>query len=65
MIQDYGAPIGFRLATAHPERMAIINQNGVYEGRFRQRNGKVLEHFGQTKQTNGRCYITCFFSSKD
>ena len=33
MIQDYGAPIGFRLATAHPERItAIINQNGnVYE----------------------------------
>ena len=33
MIQDYGAPIGFRLATAHPERItAIINQNGnTYE----------------------------------
>ncbi|MCW2121084.1 alpha/beta fold hydrolase [Flavobacterium sp. 7A] len=33
MIQDYGAPIGFRLATAHPERItAIITQNGnAYE----------------------------------
>lgn len=33
MIQDYGAPVGFRIATAHPERItAIINQNGnVYE----------------------------------
>ncbi|MBU2997832.1 alpha/beta hydrolase [Cellulophaga baltica] len=33
MIQDYGAPIGFRLATEHPERItAIINQNGnAYE----------------------------------
>ncbi len=33
MIQDYGAPIGFRIATAHPERVtAIINQNGnTYE----------------------------------
>jgi len=33
MIQDYGAPIGFRLATAHPENItAIINQNGnAYE----------------------------------
>ncbi|WP_075344010.1 alpha/beta fold hydrolase [Tenacibaculum agarivorans] len=33
MIQDYGAPIGFRLATAHPECItAIINQNGnAYE----------------------------------
>lgn len=28
-IQDYGAPIGFRLATRHPERIqAIIAQNG-------------------------------------
>ncbi|WP_158978594.1 alpha/beta fold hydrolase [Cellulophaga sp. L1A9] len=33
MIQDYGAPIGFRIATEHPERLtAIINQNGnAYE----------------------------------
>ena len=32
-IQDYGSPIGFRLATAHPERVqAIISQNGnAYE----------------------------------
>lgn len=29
MIQDYGAPVGFRIATAHPERVtALINQNG-------------------------------------
>ncbi|MEP3968084.1 MAG: alpha/beta hydrolase [Nonlabens sp.] len=33
MVQDYGAPVGFRIATAHPERItAIINQNGnAYE----------------------------------
>jgi pimeloyl-ACP methyl ester carboxylesterase len=33
MMQDYGAPIGFRIAMAHPERVtAIINQNGnAYE----------------------------------
>lgn len=33
MIQDYGSPIGFRIATAHPEKVtAIINQNGnAYE----------------------------------
>ena len=32
-VQDYGAPIGFRLATRHPERVtAIIAQNGnAYE----------------------------------
>jgi pimeloyl-ACP methyl ester carboxylesterase len=29
MIQDFGAPVGFRIATAHPKRItAIINQNG-------------------------------------
>ncbi|PUA28618.1 MAG: hydrolase [Cellvibrio sp. 79] len=29
MIQDYGSPVGFRIATAHPERIqAIITQNG-------------------------------------
>lgn len=33
MMQDYGAPIGFRIAKKHPERVtAIINQNGnAYE----------------------------------
>ncbi|WP_299215650.1 alpha/beta hydrolase [uncultured Aquimarina sp.] len=33
MIQDYGAPIGLRIATKHPERVrGIINQNGnAYE----------------------------------
>jgi len=33
MVHDYGAPIGFRIAMAHPERItAIINQNGnAYE----------------------------------
>lgn len=29
MVQDYGAPIGFRIATEHPERVqTIITQNG-------------------------------------
>jgi pimeloyl-ACP methyl ester carboxylesterase len=34
-IQDYGSPVGFRLATRHPDRIqAIISQNGnaYYEG---------------------------------
>ncbi|MEN7549967.1 alpha/beta hydrolase [Rapidithrix thailandica] len=33
MVQDYGAPIGYRIATAHPERVkALIVQNGnAYE----------------------------------
>ena len=29
MMQDFGAPIGFRIATKHPEMItAIINHNG-------------------------------------
>ncbi len=33
MMQDYGAPVGFRIATAHPKRVqSIITQNGnAYE----------------------------------
>lgn len=33
MVQDYGAPVGFRIATAHPDRVTgIITQNGnAYE----------------------------------
>ncbi|TRW27251.1 alpha/beta hydrolase [Flavobacterium zepuense] len=33
MVQDYGAPVGYRIATAHPERVkALIVQNGnAYE----------------------------------
>ncbi len=35
MIQDYGAPIGYRIATKHPERVAgliIMNGNAYEEG---------------------------------
>jgi pimeloyl-ACP methyl ester carboxylesterase len=35
-VQDYGAPIGFRIASAHPERVtALVTQNGnAYEEGF-------------------------------
>jgi hypothetical protein len=30
-MQDYGGPVGFRMALAHPDRIeALIVQNGVY-----------------------------------
>ena len=37
-VMDYGAPVGFRLATAHPERVeALIVQNGnAYEAGLRE-----------------------------
>ena len=54
MIQDYGAPIGFRLATAHPERItAIINQNGnAYEEGLGEAWAGIRELWkNRTKQT--------------
>ncbi len=48
MIQDYGAPIGFRIATAHPKRVqAIITQNGnaYKEGISPEGWGPVLEYW--------------------
>ena len=48
MIQDYGAPIGFRIALAHPERVqAIITQNGnaYREGIAAEGWGPVLDYW--------------------
>lgn len=48
MIQDYGAPVGFRIASAHPERVqSIITQNGnaYREGISPEGWGPVLEYW--------------------
>jgi len=48
MIQDYGAPIGFRIASAHPEQVqAIITQNGnaYKEGISPKGWGPVLDYW--------------------
>lgn len=48
MVQDYGSPIGFRIATAHPERIqAIITQNGnAYEEGISAKGwGPVLDYW--------------------
>lgn len=54
MIQDYGAPIGFRIATAHPERVqSIITQNGnAYEEGISPKGwGPVLDYWkGKTAE---------------
>src|SRR5205814_2623833 len=44
---DYGAPIGFRLALAHPERVtAIISQNGnAYPEALSQRRNPIQQHW--------------------
>lgn len=45
---DYGAPVGYRLAMWHPERItAIVSQNGnMYEGDW-ARNGRLARRTGQ------------------
>lgn len=48
MIQDYGAPIGFRIATKHPERVAgiiVMNGNAYKEGIGKDGWGPVLEYW--------------------
>ncbi|WP_246147061.1 alpha/beta fold hydrolase [Seonamhaeicola marinus] len=54
MVQDYGAPVGFRIATAHPERVtAIISQNGnAYEEGLSNAWAKIKEFWhNRTKAT--------------
>lgn len=46
MIQDFGAPIGFRIATKHPEKVAgfvVMNGNAYEEGISKEGWGKVLD----------------------
>lgn len=50
MIQDYGAPVGFRLAVQHPERIqAIITQNGnaYKEGLSVEGWGPIFDYWKQ------------------
>jgi pimeloyl-ACP methyl ester carboxylesterase len=65
MIQDYGAPIGFRIATAHPERVqAIITQNGnaYEEGISAEGWGPVLEYWEQRTPELEQTIIDSVFS---
>jgi pimeloyl-ACP methyl ester carboxylesterase len=51
---DYGAPVGFRLALAHPERItAIISQNGnAYEEGLSQGWNPIQKYWKEPTQTN-------------
>lgn len=46
-LHDYGAPVGLRLATAHPERVeAFIVQNGnVYRAGLGEKWAKISEYW--------------------
>lgn len=51
MIQDYGAPIGFHIATKHPERVtALINQNGnAYKEGFSEKRWGLANRYWKNK----------------
>ncbi len=54
MIHDFGAPVGFRIATKHPERVAgfvVKNGNAYKEGISEKGWGKVLNYWeGKTPE---------------
>jgi pimeloyl-ACP methyl ester carboxylesterase len=50
-MQDYGGPVGFRMALTHPERVqALIVQDAVAHNEGLERIGKPDERFGQTER---------------
>src|SRR5260221_711639 len=51
---DYGAPVGFRLALAHPERLtAIISQNGnAYEEGLSEGWNPIQKHWREPTADN-------------
>lgn len=51
---DYGAPVGFRIAAAHPERItAIVSQNGnAYEDGFTAAWKPIKAYWGDDSQEN-------------
>jgi len=66
MIQDYGAPIGFRIATAHPKRVqSIITQNGnaYKEGISPEGWGPVLEYWKKRTPELEKTIIENVFSA--
>ncbi|MFS0826642.1 alpha/beta fold hydrolase [Pseudomonas phoenicis] len=54
MVHDYGAPVGWRLAVAHPERVtAIISQNGnAYEEGLGAGWAPIQRYWQDPSQTN-------------
>lgn len=48
MIQDYGAPVGFRIAVRHPERVAgfvVMNGNAYREGLSEEGWGPIFDYW--------------------
>ncbi len=63
-LHDYGAPIGFRIILAHPNKLhALISQNGNIYRAGLEPNGPRLRNTGQIPMLILRC-STLFFRSR-
>ncbi|MCH6259338.1 alpha/beta hydrolase, partial [Puniceicoccaceae bacterium K14] len=65
MIQDYGAPIGFRIATEHPERvkgLIIMNGNAYEEGLSEEGWGPIFEYWKTKDSDLGKTIAEQVFS---
>ena len=53
MIHDYGAPIGFRIATAHPERVTgfVIMNGNAYEEGLSEKGWEPIFDYWKTKDS--------------
>jgi pimeloyl-ACP methyl ester carboxylesterase len=63
---DYGAPVGYRLAAAHPERVtAIVSQNGnAYEEGLSQEGWAIVRKYWNEPTEENRNAIRPFFTSE-
>src|ERR1700736_4375871 len=62
---DYGAPVGFRLALAHPERItAIISQNGnAYGGGVSEAWSPIQKYWKEPTEAN-RARLRAFLTAE-
>jgi pimeloyl-ACP methyl ester carboxylesterase len=62
MMQDYGAPIGFRIATANPQRVtAIITQNGnAYEEGIGEAWKGIKDFWANRNQSTEKALLPAF-----
>ncbi|MEL7238348.1 MAG: alpha/beta hydrolase, partial [Planctomycetota bacterium] len=65
MVQDYGAPVGFRIATAHPERVTGIvtmNGNAYEEGLGEDGWGPIFDYWKNPTEELGDQIADAVFS---
>jgi pimeloyl-ACP methyl ester carboxylesterase len=60
---DYGAPVGFRLATRHPERItAIISQNGNAYGEGLSEGWNPIQRYWKEPTSENRAALSNFLT---